>query len=104
VPRSPHDPNLSLNAGKTCPAVWGTYREAYELYRLETTEPAAFASAAATNTVCGPSTPGTEILPMATKSRTNAAIVAGQIIGNPPGMPPPFDPFPKPSPMPSRPG
>jgi len=50
--------------------VWGTYREAYELYRIDNAAPAAFASPAVTNTVCGPAAPGIKFLMMASKSGT----------------------------------
>ena len=70
VPQSPNDPNVFLNAGKSYQTVWGTYREAYELYRVDDAAPATFASATATNTVCGPSAPGAKILLMAAKSGT----------------------------------
>ena len=70
VPQSPNDPKVFLTAGKGYPTVWGTYREAYELYRIDDAAPAAFASATATNTVCGPSSPGAKILLMAAKSGT----------------------------------
>src|SRR4249920_3348659 len=33
VPLSPNNPSVFLNAGNGYSAVWGTYREAYELYR-----------------------------------------------------------------------
>ena len=45
VPKSPNDPNVFLNAGKSYQTVWGTYREAYELYRVDDAAPATFASA-----------------------------------------------------------
>jgi hypothetical protein len=70
VPRSPNDPKVLLDAGKNYPTVWGTDREAYELYRIDNATPAAFASTAVTNTVCGPASPGTKILLMAAKSGT----------------------------------
>jgi hypothetical protein len=70
VPQSPNNPSVFLNAGKTYPTVWGTYREAYELYRIDDAAPATFASATATNTVCGPSAPGAKVLLMAAKSGT----------------------------------
>src|SRR3989442_1663413 len=53
VPKSPNDPKAFLDAGKNYPTVWGTDREAYELYRIDDAPPAAFASSATTNTVCG---------------------------------------------------
>jgi hypothetical protein len=70
VPRSPNDPKVFLDAGKNYPTVWGTDREAYELYRIDNATPAAFASTAVTDTVCGPASPGTKILLMAAKSGT----------------------------------
>jgi hypothetical protein len=70
VPQSPNDPSVFLNAVKSYPTAWGTYREAYELYRVDDAAPATFASATATSTVCGPSTPGAKVLLMAAKSGT----------------------------------
>jgi hypothetical protein len=68
VPQSPNDPSVFLNAGKAYPTVWGTYRDAYDLYRLDDVTPTAFASAEATNTICGPGALGSKILLMAAKS------------------------------------
>ena len=70
VPLSPNNPSVFLNARNGYSTVWGTYREAYELYRIDNGTPDAFASPAATNTVCGPAAPGTKILMMAAKSGT----------------------------------
>jgi len=58
VPKNPNDPNVFLKAGKTYQTVWSTYREAYELYRIDNTPPAGFASSAVTDTVCGPAAVG----------------------------------------------
>jgi hypothetical protein len=69
VPKSPNDPKVFLTAGASYQTVWGTYREAYELYRADAA-PVAFDSAATTNTVCGPAVSGTKILLMAAKSGT----------------------------------
>jgi hypothetical protein len=70
VPKSPDDPKVFLGAGSAYPTVWGTYREAFELYRVDNVTPVAFASSATTNTVCGPAASGTKILLMAAKSGT----------------------------------
>jgi hypothetical protein len=70
VPKSPNDPKAFLGAGKSYLTVWGTDREAFELYRIDNAPPAAFASAATTNTICGPASPGSKILLMAAKSGT----------------------------------
>jgi hypothetical protein len=70
VPNAPNNPSVFLKAGKSYQTVWDTYREAFELYRVDNVAPAAFASSATTNTVCGPSSPGTKILLMAAKSGT----------------------------------
>jgi hypothetical protein len=70
VPKSPNNPKAFLDAGKNYSTVWGTDREAYELYRIDTATLAAFASTAVTDTVCGPAAPGTKILLMAAKSGT----------------------------------
>jgi hypothetical protein len=70
VPKSPDDPKVFTGAGASYPTVWGTFREAYELYRVDGVNPAAFASSATTNTVCGPTAPGVKILLMAAKSGT----------------------------------
>ncbi|MBR0774220.1 hypothetical protein JQ625_05190 [Bradyrhizobium diazoefficiens] len=67
VPKSPNDPKVFLTAGTSYPTVWGSYREAYELYRTDAA-PIAFDGAATTNTVCGPAASGTKILLMAAKS------------------------------------
>ena len=69
VPKSPNDPKVFLNAGASYQTVWGTYREAYELYRPDAA-PVAFDSAATTNTICGTAAAGTKILLMAAKSGT----------------------------------
>jgi hypothetical protein len=70
VPKSPDDPKVFTGAGTSYPTVWGTFREAYELYRVDDTNPVAFAGSATTNTVCGPTAPGVKILLMAAKSGT----------------------------------
>ena len=70
VPKNPNDPNVFLKAGKTYQTVWSTYREAYELYRIDNAPPAGFASSAVTDTVCGPAAVGAKVLLMAAKSGT----------------------------------
>jgi hypothetical protein len=70
VPKSPNNPSVFLGAGAAYPTVWGSYREAYELYRVDNTPPPPFGSSTVTNTVCGPTAIGTKILLMAAKSGT----------------------------------
>ena len=70
VPKSPNDPNVFLKAGKSYQTVWDTYREAYELYRVDNAPPVAFASQGTTSTVCGPTGAGSKIVLMAAKSGT----------------------------------
>jgi hypothetical protein len=70
VPKSPHDPSAFLNAGQSYLSVWGTYRTAFELYRIDSKPPVSFASSEGTNTICGMSALGSKILLMAAKSGT----------------------------------
>src|ERR1700752_2082119 len=70
VPNSPHDPSVFLNAGQSYLSVWGTYRTASELYRIDTKPPVPFSSPQGTNTICGEITLGSKILLMAAKSGT----------------------------------
>jgi hypothetical protein len=70
VPKSPHDPSVFLNAGQSYLSVWGTYRTASELYRIDTKPPVPFSSPQGTNTICGEITLGSKILLMAAKSGT----------------------------------
>lgn len=58
VPESPNDPKAFLNAGASYRSVWGSYRDADELYGPDA------------SSVCGPVAPGTKILLMAAKSGT----------------------------------
>ena len=39
VPKSPGTPGVFLKAGSSYPAVWGSYREAYELFRVDGSRP-----------------------------------------------------------------
>lgn len=70
VPKSPHDPSVFLNAGQSYLSVWGTYRTASALYRIDSEPPVPFSSSQGTNTICGVSALGSKILLMAAKSGT----------------------------------
>jgi hypothetical protein len=70
VPKSPHDGSVFLNAGQSYLSVWGTYRTASALYRIDSKPPVPFSSSQGTNTICGETTLGSEILLMAAKSGT----------------------------------
>jgi len=68
VPQSPGDPNVFLKAGRSYQTVWGTYREASELFRVDGGRPVPFAGPDSTTTVCGPQQPGAKVLLMGSKS------------------------------------
>jgi hypothetical protein len=70
VPKSPDRPAVFLDAGRTYQTVWDTYREAYELFRVDGRRPPPFGAADQTTTVCGTAAPGTKILLMGSKSGT----------------------------------
>jgi hypothetical protein len=69
VPRAPNRPSVFLKAGGSYQTVWGTYREANELYGSKG-RPVPFGSSSATPSVCGNTAPGTKVLLMAAKSGT----------------------------------
>jgi hypothetical protein len=70
VPRSPNDPSVFLNAGEGYLSVWGTYRTASDLYRIDPSPPVPFSSTQGTSTICGETGLSTKILLMAAKSGT----------------------------------
>ena len=70
VPRAPNDPGVFLNAKPGYPTVWGSYREAYELFRVDGQRPVPFDSPSQATTVCGAVPAGTKVLLMGAKSGT----------------------------------
>jgi hypothetical protein len=70
VPKSPGVPGVFLKAGPSYPAVWGSYREAYELFRLDGGRPPPFAAKEQWLPFCGGVPAGTKVLLMGTKSGT----------------------------------
>ena len=70
APKSPRDPGVFLKAGSSYPAVWGSYREAYELFRFDGSRPLPFGAKEQSLPFCAGVPAGTKVLLMGTKSGT----------------------------------
>ena len=70
APKSPNQPAVFLKAGASYPAVWGSYREAYELFRPDGARPIPFDAKQQTLPFCADVPAGTKVLLMGTKSGT----------------------------------
>ena len=70
TPKSPGQPGVFLKAGSAYPTVWDSYREAYELFRIDGRRPVPFGAKEQTPPLCADAPAGTKVLLMGTKSGT----------------------------------